>query len=63
MGESDNASDMATGIAKLASVFEYAVYPVIDIDDGIRVAERSRRASQVDHLTGRLVLQPQPGRR
>ena len=41
MGESDNASDMAAGIAKLASVFEYAVYPVIDIDDGIRVANEA----------------------
>jgi hypothetical protein len=41
VGESDSASDLAAGIAKLASVFEYAVYPVIDIDDGIRIANEA----------------------
>jgi Protein of unknown function (DUF3303) len=39
--ESDNPADIAGTIGKFASVAEYTVYPVLDSDEGLRVANES----------------------
>jgi hypothetical protein len=41
--ETDNPSDLAETIFKFATIFECTVYPVIDIDEGLRIV-RSRQA-------------------
>lgn len=42
--ESDNPADLAATIFKFATILEYTVYPVIDVDEALRAA-RSRGAN------------------
>lgn len=39
--ESDNAADVARTFFKFAPLFEYTAYPVIDSDEGFRVASEA----------------------
>lgn len=36
--ESDNPADIAATTFKFTPVYEYALYPVVDVDEGLRVA-------------------------
>lgn len=42
--ETENPSDLAETIFKFSTILESTVYPVIDIDEGLRIV-RSRQAS------------------
>jgi hypothetical protein len=39
--ESDNAADIAATTFKFGSVFEYALYPVVDVEEGLRMAREA----------------------